>query len=69
MDQRQFSATMQGFRPNKGGFGGMTPKRKARKRLKVVQKQTDPTTPRNLSFVNLSHDEIHFISSLKIDLI
>ena len=29
----------------------------------------DPSKPRNLSFVNLSNDEINFISSLKIDLI
>ena len=48
----------------------MTPKRKPnRKRMKSIKKPTDPTAPRNLSFVNLSNDEIHFISSLKIDLI
>ena len=37
--------------------------------VRKIKRVNDPTTPRNLSFVNLSNDEINFISSLKIDLI
>ncbi len=62
---------MQGFRPKQGvyGGGGFTPKRTKMKRVKQIKRVIDPTAPRNLSFVNLSNDEINFISSLKIDLI
>ena len=61
---------MQGFRPKKGVFGqGQTPRRTPKRRIQKIQRVQDPSAPRNLSFVNLSNDEIHFISSLKIDLI
>ena len=42
-----------------------------RKKMKKLpkMKKSDPNRPRNLSFVNLSNDEINFISGLKIDLI
>ena len=40
-----------------------------RKRKKMKPMKFDPSKPRNLSFVNLSNDEINFISGLKIDLI
>lgn len=34
-----------------------------------IKKNLDPSKSRNLSFVNLSNDEINFTSELKIDLI
>ncbi len=40
-----------------------------RAKIKRVKRVNDPSKPRPLTFVNLSHDEINFISSLKIDLI
>ena len=69
MNQRQFAATMQGFRPRPGPNSQMSPQVGRRAKIKRVKRSTDPSTPRNLSFVNLSNDEINFISSLKIDLI
>ena len=47
----------------------MSPKPQRRAKIKRVKRINDPSKPRNLSFVNLSNDEINFISSLKIDLI
>ena len=38
-------------------------------KVKRIKRVIDPTQPRNLTFVNLSNDEINFVSSLKIDLI
>ena len=48
-----------------------TPKKRMMKRKlkKLPKNKRDPSKPRNLSFVNLSNDEINFISGLKIDLI
>ena len=34
-----------------------------------IKRDVELNKPRNLSFVNLSNDEINFISGLKIDLI
>jgi len=48
---------------------GMSPNPQRKTRIKRVRTVHDPSKPRNLSFVNLSNDEINFISSLKIDLI
>jgi len=47
----------------------MSPNPQRRAKIKRVRTVHDPSKPRNLSFVNLSNDEINFISSLKIDLI
>ena len=47
----------------------MSPNPQRRTKIKRVKRINDPSKPRNLSFVNLSNDEINFISSLKIDLI
>ena len=60
---------MQGFRPRPGPNSQMSPGPNRRAKIKRVKRQIDPSSPRNLSFVNLSNDEINFISSLKIDLI
>ena len=60
---------MQGFRPRRSPGGQQSPQVQKRAKIKRVKRSNDPTKPRNLSFVNLSNDEINFISSLKIDLI
>ena len=60
---------MQGFRPKQQYGQQMSPNPNRRAKIKRVRKSMDPSKPRNLSFVNLSNDEINFISSLKIDLI
>ena len=69
MNQRQFAATMSGFRPRPGPGSQISPVPGRRAKMKRVKRQTDPSSPRNLTFVNLSNDEINFISSMKIDLI
>ena len=60
---------MQGFRPAKNYGQQMSPNKQMRTKIKRVKRTNDPSKPRPLTFVNLGHDEINFISSLKIDLI